>query len=72
MDYIREKCRVLKELGLTNTSALKAYFKAETKDITDEAKRENKIDRLARDLINNYYDGDRSFVGYKLNSRYLV
>lgn len=72
MDYIREKCRVLKELGLTNTKAIKEYLKAETADIADEEKRENKIDRLARTLIMNYYDGDRTYVGDRLNPRYLV
>lgn len=63
MSYLTEKCNTLVELGLTNYDALKSYLTMETHGITDKEKKENKIDRLSRTLLSNFYDGDKTYVG---------
>ena len=63
MEYINTKCATLADLGISNRRKLKNYFISETANISDPTQRENKIDRLARSIIMNYYDGDRTFVG---------
>jgi len=64
MSYITEKCKTLKDFGLTDSRALRSYFKRETKGLTGDAM-ENKIDRLSRVILMNYYDGDRTYVDTK-------
>ena len=62
MNYIKEKCATLKDFGMTNSHALKRYFQTETKGLTGDAM-ENKVDRLSRVLLANFFDGDRTYVG---------
>ena len=60
--YIRNKAKVLKQLGLTNKDAVKMHLTEAVKEISDPLKREMKIDRIARDMISQFFDGSREFV----------
>lgn len=62
MSYMSQKCEVLYDLGVTDTEKLEEYLSAETASITNEAKKEAKIDRLCHDVLMNFYDGDETFV----------
>ena len=60
--YVDEKAYALFELGLRDIEAVKAYLLRETKnDPTEEAK-ENHMDRLARQMLKDYYNGDITFI----------
>ena len=59
---IKEKVKILSELGMTDKEAVKAYLTKETSNITDPLKMEMKLDRVAHSMIMNFFDGDRQFV----------
>lgn len=61
-NLIKEKIKVLAELGMTNKEAVKAYLVKETKGITDEYKLDCKLDRLAHSMLVHFFDGDKQFV----------
>lgn len=60
--YLEQKVDVLYDIGMSDKHAIREYLKSETKNDISEEARENHIDRLARDMMMNYYDGDVSFV----------
>lgn len=61
-DYIAEKCKILKDLGINNSLLLEATFRRKIKGMTDEGKMEIRIDQLSRDIIRNYFEGDRTYL----------
>lgn len=61
-DYLEQKVDVMVEFGLTDEEALREYLVRETANDPTEKSREMHIDRLVRTIIDNYYDGDRTFV----------
>ena len=61
-DPIKEKVKILNELGMTDSKAVKAYLIKETQNITDPLKMEMRLDRVAHSMIMNFFDGDRQFV----------
>lgn len=60
--YINHKTQVLRELGMTDSNSIRSYFYRQIADVPTDEKKELKIDRLARDMIESYFDGDMSFV----------
>jgi hypothetical protein len=60
--YINHKVHVLKEIGMTDSNAIRDYFYSKISDISTDEKKELKIDRLARDMIDSYFDGDHTFI----------
>ena len=61
-DYIDDKAHILKDFGMNNTRAIKSYFESKIADLATDEKKEIKIDRLARDMIESYFNGDHTFV----------
>lgn len=59
--YIHDKARLLHQFGLSDSESVEAYFKIKTEGMPDD-KAELKIERLARDMLKNFFDGDRTFV----------
>ena len=62
MGLISEKANVLRDFGLTDKDAVKAYLKKETKGITNPYRLQTKLDNLARAMIDQYFNGSREFV----------
>lgn len=62
VDPIKEKVKILSELGMTDKEAVKAHLVKVTQNITDPLKMEMRLDRVAHSMIMNFYDGDRQFV----------
>lgn len=61
-DYIDDKAHILNDFGMNNTRAIKSYFERKISDLTTDESKEIKIDRLARDMIEAFFDGDHTFV----------
>lgn len=61
-DPIKEKVKILYELGMTDSEAVKAHLIKETINITNPLKMEMKLDRVAHSMIMNFFDGDKQFV----------
>lgn len=59
---IKEKIKILYQLGMTDKEAVKAHLTKATQDITDPLKMEMRLDRVAHSMMMNFYDGDRQFV----------
>ena len=64
-DPIKYKCGVLEELGLTDTEKVKSYIKEKTNGMENDAAFERRLDNVCRQMIMDFYDGDKTFV--KLN-----
>ena len=60
--YIKEQSEMLFELGVTNRAAIEEYFTTETQTLSSDFSKEMKIERLSKDILMNYYDGDMAFV----------
>lgn len=61
-EYIKEKVKILADFGLTDKHAVSEYLEEKCEGITEEAKIISKVDMSARVLIDNFFNGDRSFV----------
>lgn len=61
-EYIKEKLRILKDFGLTDKAAIKDYLKEKLKELPDNSKRNIRIDNICRKLIEDFLDGDHTFV----------
>ena len=61
-NYIDEKADILSHFGLTKKSEVKEYLRSKTADCKTAAQREIRCDIIARTLLDNFYDGDRTFV----------
>lgn len=61
-DPIQYKVRVLKHLGMTNKEKVKQHLLNKTKGITNEAKLNQRLDIVCRQMIMDFYDGDKTFV----------
>lgn len=69
VDYLVYKTEVLRQLGLTDKAAVKAHLQRKSKDADTELKRKIQIDNVARTMLMNYYDGDRTYVKAKSERR---
>lgn len=63
-DPIKEKVKILSELGMTDKEAVKAHLVKETASITDPLKMEMRLDRVAHSMIMSFFDGDKQFVSH--------
>lgn len=61
-DYITQKLKIMKHLGINNTQAIKARLKKETEGMSNVNTMEIRIDNICRSIIQNYFDGDRTYV----------
>ena len=61
-EYIKEQSEILFDLGVTNREAIEKYFAKETETLTSDLSKERKIERLSKDILMGYYDGDMTFV----------
>ena len=61
-DYITRKAKIMKHMGITNTRAIKALLKKETEGMNNVMAMEIRIDNICRSIIQNYFDGDRTYV----------
>ena len=61
-EYIKEKLRVLKDFGLTDKAAIKDYLEEKLEELPDNSKRNIRIDNICRKLIEDFLDGDYTFV----------
>lgn len=68
-DPIKEKVKILNELGMTDKEAVEAHLIKETINIIDPLKMEMKLDRVAHTMIKRYFDGDRQFVSHSLEKK---
>lgn len=59
IDY---KCHVMEELGMTDTKAIKEHLCKRIEGITDKSLFERRLDNACRQMIMDFYDGDRTFV----------
>ena len=63
--YVDYKADIMEEFGITDRERLKAYLEEKTASATSEKSREIQMDNLCKDILDNYYAGDRSFcVGF--------
>ena len=60
--YIDEKTDILVQFGLTRKTAVKAYLRSKTAKCKTKEQREIRCDIAARTLLDNFYDGDMTFV----------
>lgn len=61
-NYIEQKCKVLSQLGMTDTPAIKSYLQAKVSNVNDNVQKEIRLDNICRTMIVAYFDGDRTFV----------
>ena len=59
--YINYKAKILKDFGLTNKLAVKEHLAKAVEGMNDRYRMENKIDRVAQDMIMQFLDGNREF-----------
>lgn len=71
-EYMTQKCELLKDFGINNENALRLHFRREIMGITDDTKKEMKIERLCHDIIKNYLHGDKTYcIKNKRANEYL-
>jgi hypothetical protein len=61
-DPTKYKVRILKHLGMTDKEKVEAHLLSKTNGITNEAKLSLRLDIVCRSMIENFYNGDKSFV----------
>jgi hypothetical protein len=59
--YLSYKVQILHEIGLTNSALVKQSIESAVQNINDRTKREFAIDKIARQMYNSFYDGDRTY-----------
>ena len=62
VDYIDFKTELLGHFGLTNADAVRKYLTNACCNAKTELKRRIQIDNAGRQLLKNYYDGDRTYA----------
>ena len=60
-DPFKTKCKILYDLGLTNTQAVAEHL-SNAKD----------IDEAARKMLDNFYEGDNTFVEYDASPEFYM
>ena len=61
-DYLDQKVEILGQLlAYIDTDVVKDYIKKRVANAPTEQKREVQIDNICRTIMNDYYNGDRSF-----------
>lgn len=61
-DYIAYKVKVLDQLGLHNSKKVEAYLYKASQGATTETSRNIRIDNAARQLLVDFYDGDKTYA----------
>lgn len=67
--YIEYKTKVLYQLGLTDHIEVKAHLARKSENATTDLKKRIQIDNAARTMLNDFYDGDKSFVKEKRKAK---
>ena len=62
MNYLDYKAKILYQIGLTDIDSVKAYLEEKSIDAPTELNKRVKIDNAARQIMMDYYDGDRTFI----------
>lgn len=60
--YLDIKVEMLKDFCLNDSEAIKAYLEKHTEGMPEGEKKEITLNRLCRDLIMAYYNGDRTYT----------
>lgn len=68
-ECIKQQSEILFDLGVTNREAIEAYFTTQTQALSSDFSKEMKIERLSKDILMNYYDGDMTFVSLPENKK---
>ena len=72
MNYLDYKAKILYQIGLTDIDGVKDYLEDKSMDAKTELNRRVKIDNAARQIMMDYYDGDRTFIARRrVNQRDL-
>lgn len=64
-NYISYKVQILCEIGLTNIELVRQTLESTTNHINDRCQKEFAIDKVARQMYNAYFDGDRTYCTRK-------
>ena len=59
--YIKEKTAVLADFNLTDEQAVQAHLESKVRETLPDDINIIRIDRIARQMIEDYWNGDRSF-----------
>ena len=62
MNYLDYKAKLLYQIGLTDIDGVKEYLASKCANAPTESKKRIQIDNAARQIMMEYYDGDRSFI----------
>ena len=62
MDYLKYKTEILFQIGLTDRDMVESYLEEKCANATSETNKRIKIDNAARKLMDDFYDGDRTYV----------
>lgn len=63
--YIEHRVDMLAEFGISDTAALKSYLINKTKNATSEVKKEIQVDNICKTILDDYFNGDRTFcIGF--------
>lgn len=62
MDYLDYKAKLLHQIGLTDLDKVKKHLVEKCANSTSELNKRIKIDNAARQIMMDYYDGDRTYV----------
>ena len=60
--YVDYKVSVLEDFGMRNSRAIKKKLDAVAEDIADRTKMQHAIDRIARQMVLEYFDGDKTYA----------
>ena len=64
-NYITTKLKIMKQMGINDTQTIKAQLKKETEGMTNIQAAEIRIDNICKSIIQNYLNGDRTYVTSK-------
>lgn len=62
MNYLQYKTEILFQIGLTDRGMVESYLEEKCANATSEANKRIKIDNAARKLMDDFYEGDRTYV----------
>ena len=62
MNYVKYKTEILYQIGLTDKALVKEYLEEKCANATSETNKRIKIDNAARQLMDDFYNGDRTYV----------
>lgn len=68
--YIKEKCELLRDLGIDDAKTLTTYLSEEIANDPNDSARTNHIDRLCRVIIDKYFEGDKTFCNIGNKAEY--